>query len=156
MGKELVVTCDCCLDRITEPNHLILHGYVGVESEELAYFCNIDCAKGWGLAGFIDDPMWSANIKELEIDKRSLNCLKSEGIEFIGQLIQFKEKDVLRITNLGKKSVKLIIESLEKNHLKLGSSIPRQTILKNPHLRKKIYSCIDGEWGLHSIKLEGE
>jgi DNA-directed RNA polymerase alpha subunit len=52
------------------------------------------------------------SISELNLTARSENCLLSENIEFIEQLIEYSPRSLIRIQNLGKKSIKEIQEQL--------------------------------------------
>jgi DNA-directed RNA polymerase subunit alpha len=58
-------------------------------------------------------------IDELELGVRSLNCLKREGIETVGDLIMKSEQELMCIPNFGRKSLDEVRERLEKNNLKL-------------------------------------
>jgi DNA-directed RNA polymerase subunit alpha len=51
---------------------------------------------------------------------RSANCLKAENINYIGDLVQRTEVELLRTPNLGKKSLTEIKEVLETHGLALG------------------------------------
>jgi DNA-directed RNA polymerase subunit alpha len=68
-------------------------------------------AKG---SGFDDTP-----IEELELGVRSYNCLKREGVETVGDLINKSEQELMCIPNFGRKSIEEVRERLEKNNLKL-------------------------------------
>lgn len=59
-------------------------------------------------------------IEELELSGRAYNCLKSANINYIGQLVQKTESELLKIRSFGKKSLDEIIEKLSKFNLKLG------------------------------------
>ncbi len=58
-------------------------------------------------------------IDDLELGVRSLNCLKREGIETVGDLIARSEQELMCIPNFGRKSLDEVQERLEKNNLKL-------------------------------------
>jgi DNA-directed RNA polymerase subunit alpha len=58
-------------------------------------------------------------IEELELGVRSYNCLKREGIETVGDLINKSEQELMCIPNFGRKSIEEVRERLEKNNLKL-------------------------------------
>lgn len=60
-----------------------------------------------------------AKIEELDFSVRTYNCLKKEGINTIGELIQFSEKALLDIRNLGTKSLTEIREKLQERGLGL-------------------------------------
>jgi DNA-directed RNA polymerase subunit alpha len=59
-------------------------------------------------------------VDELELTVRSANCLKAENINYIGDLVQRTEVELLRTPNLGKKSLTEIKEVLEVHGLALG------------------------------------
>ena len=58
-------------------------------------------------------------IDDLDLGVRSLNCLKREGIETVGDLINKTEQELMCIPNFGRKSLDEVRERLEKNNLKL-------------------------------------
>jgi DNA-directed RNA polymerase subunit alpha len=58
-------------------------------------------------------------IDDLDLGVRSLNCLKREGIETVGDLMAKSEQDLMCIPNFGRKSLDEVRERLEKNNLKL-------------------------------------
>lgn len=59
-------------------------------------------------------------IEELELSGRAYNCLKNAGINYVGQLVQKTETDLLKLRSFGKKSLDEIVEKLSKLNLKLG------------------------------------
>lgn len=61
-------------------------------------------------------------IEELEIGVRSYNCLKREGIQTVGDLINRSEAELMSIPNFGKKSIEEVKENLEKLGLALKGS----------------------------------
>ncbi len=66
------------------------------------------------------DPILLKPIDDLELTVRSANCLKAEGIYYIGDLVQRTDVDLLKTPNLGKKSLTEIKEVLESKGLALG------------------------------------
>ncbi len=66
------------------------------------------------------DPILLRPVDELELTVRSANCLKSESIHYIGDLIQRTEVELLRTPNLGKKSLTEIKDILALQGLSLG------------------------------------
>jgi DNA-directed RNA polymerase alpha subunit len=58
-------------------------------------------------------------IDELELTVRTSNCLKEAKIHTVGQLEQWTRDELLRLPNLGRKSLKEVEEQLEKMGLKL-------------------------------------
>ena len=69
------------------------------------------------------DPDLLRKVDDLELTVRSANCLKAEGIERVGDLIQRTETDLLRTPNLGKKSLTEIKAVLAERGLKLGTPL---------------------------------
>ena len=69
------------------------------------------------------DKMFYRPIDELGLTVRSVNCLKGEEIYYLGDLVQFTEKRLLRTPNLGKKSLSEINEVLAQMGLNFGMEI---------------------------------
>lgn len=57
-------------------------------------------------------------IEEVEFSVRAYNCLKRAGIHTVQDLISKKETDVTKIRNLGKKSLKEVIDKVKEMGLK--------------------------------------
>ena len=70
---------------------------------------------------------WSANlyrpVEELELSVRSANCLQNANIQFIWELVQKTEGEMLRTKNFGRKSLNEIKEMLAKMGLHLGMKL---------------------------------
>jgi DNA-directed RNA polymerase subunit alpha len=66
------------------------------------------------------DPILLRPVDELELTVRSANCLKAENINYIGDLVQRTQVELLRTPNLGKKSLTEIKQVLESHGLTLG------------------------------------
>ena len=75
---------------------------------------------GFGRTETQIDPILLRPVDELELTVRSANCLKAENINYIGDLVQRTEVELLRTPNLGKKSLTEIKEVLEGHGLGLG------------------------------------
>ncbi|MBA3564783.1 MAG: DNA-directed RNA polymerase subunit alpha [Gammaproteobacteria bacterium] len=69
------------------------------------------------------DPILLRPVDELELTVRSANCLKAESINYIGDLVQRTEVELLRTPNLGKKSLTEIKEVLASHGLALGTRL---------------------------------
>ena len=54
------------------------------------------------------DRILDTTIEELELSVRSSNCLKRAGINTVGELINKSEEDLMKVRNLGKKSLEEI------------------------------------------------
>ena len=60
-------------------------------------------------------------IEELDLSVRSFNCLKRAGIDTVEDLINRTEEDMIRVRNLGKKSLEEVIQKLHSLGLDLKS-----------------------------------
>lgn len=69
------------------------------------------------------DPVFLELVDNLELTVRSANCLKHLDINYIGDLVQKSENELLKTPNLGKKSLTEIKELLEVRGLRLGMAI---------------------------------
>jgi DNA-directed RNA polymerase subunit alpha len=79
------------------------------------------------------DPVFLELVDNLELTVRSANCLKHLDINYIGDLVQKSENELLKTPNLGKKSLTEIKELLEVRGLRLGMAVdnwPPQSIKK--------------------------
>ena len=52
-------------------------------------------------------------IEELDLSVRSFNCLKRAGINTVGDLVNKSEEDMMKVRNLGRRSLEEVIEKLE-------------------------------------------
>ena len=52
-------------------------------------------------------------IEELDLSVRSYNCLKRAGINIVDELTQRSEEDMMKVRNLGRKSLEEIQQKLE-------------------------------------------
>jgi DNA-directed RNA polymerase subunit alpha len=59
-------------------------------------------------------------IEDLDLSVRSYNCLKRAGIHTLGELIEKTEEDMMKVRNLGKKSLKEVKTKLEELNLSLA------------------------------------
>lgn len=66
------------------------------------------------------DPILLRPVDDLELTVRSANCLKAENVRFLGDLVQYTESDLLKIPNLGRKSLTEIKSVLTDRGLSLG------------------------------------
>ena len=68
------------------------------------------------------DPILLRPVDDLELTVRSANCLKAEQIQYIGDLVQRTEVELLKTPNLGKKSLTEIKDVLASRGLYLPLS----------------------------------
>lgn len=69
------------------------------------------------------DPLLLHPIEDLELTVRSANCLKTKNIRYLGDLVQHSEFELMRIPNLGRKSLNEIKAVLAKRGLFLGVKV---------------------------------
>lgn len=62
-------------------------------------------------------------VDDLELSVRSANCLKSENIVYIGDLVQRTEADMMKTPNFGRKSLTEIKEVLSQLGIGLGMEV---------------------------------
>jgi len=62
-------------------------------------------------------------IDNLDLSVRSMNCLKSDNIFYVGDLVMRSEQVMLRTPNFGRKSLTEIKEVLDKMGLELGMNV---------------------------------
>ena len=58
-------------------------------------------------------------IEELDLSVRSFNCLKRAGIDTVGDLINRTEEDMIKVRNLGRKSLDEVIQKVHSLGLEL-------------------------------------
>lgn len=82
-----------------------------------------------------EEPEWNAwlfkRVDELELSVRSQNCLQNAGIEYIHQLVERTEAEMLKTKNFGRKSLNEIKEILADLELSLGMKLtgfPKQKV----------------------------
>ena len=59
-------------------------------------------------------------IEELDLSVRSFNCLKRAGINTVEDLIGKSEDEMMKVRNLGKKSLEEVVAKLESLGFKLS------------------------------------
>ena len=95
-----------------------------IVQEHISIFVNLsDVMSGFGiLVAPPTDPLpkiLEMSIEEMDLSVRSYNCLKRAGIHTIEDLTQKTEDDMLKVRNLGKKSLDEVILKLNGYGLKL-------------------------------------
>lgn len=69
------------------------------------------------------DPFLLKTVEELDLTVRSANCLKSENIRYIGELVQRTESELMKTPNFGRKSLNEIKEKLSSYGYSLGTIV---------------------------------
>ncbi|NLN05219.1 MAG: DNA-directed RNA polymerase subunit alpha [Clostridiaceae bacterium] len=62
------------------------------------------------------------NIEELDLSVRSYNCLKRAAVNTVGDLVNKTEEDMIKVRNLGRKSLEEVVSKLASLGLSLKSS----------------------------------
>jgi DNA-directed RNA polymerase alpha subunit len=75
------------------------------------------------------DKKFLIKIDDLDLPVRVLNFLKTENINYVGELIQYTEKDILSFPNSGRKSLQDIKYELSQINLTLGTKLDKETNL---------------------------
>ncbi|MDR2269057.1 MAG: DNA-directed RNA polymerase subunit alpha [Rickettsiales bacterium] len=70
------------------------------------------------------DPKLLKHVDELELSVRANNCLKNDHINWLGELVQKTEADMLKTPNFGRKSLNEIKAQLEAMGFSLGMEVP--------------------------------
>ncbi len=68
-------------------------------------------------------PILMRPIEDLKLTVRSTHCMRGYSIRYIGELVQLTDIELLRIPNLGKKSLQEIKDSLATQGLSLGTKL---------------------------------
>jgi DNA-directed RNA polymerase subunit alpha len=68
-------------------------------------------------------PFLDKDVDDLELSVRSANCLKNAKIQYIGQLVQKTDAEMLKTKNFGRKSLNEIRTLLAEHDLSLGMNI---------------------------------
>ena len=98
-----------------------------VLSEHLALFINLS-EKSAGAKVIVekaekeDQPLVDMQIEELELSVRSFNCLKRANIDTVGQLCAKTPEEMMKVRNLGRKSLDEVLQKLKGIGLSLKSS----------------------------------
>lgn len=79
-------------------------------------------AKASQLAGssMLSDDILNRKTESLGLTARSMNCLKSKNIRYVGELVQWTDLELLGIPNMGRKSLNEIKGTLAVYGLTLG------------------------------------
>lgn len=66
-----------------------------------------------------EDSLLETSIEDLDLSVRSYNCLKRQGVNTVGQLVDCTEGDLLNIRNFGAKSIEEVKDKLQQMGLGL-------------------------------------
>lgn len=96
-------------------------------------------------------------IEELDLSVRSNNCLHRAGINTVGELIQKTAEEMMRVRNLGRKSLKEVIQKLHEIGLDLRQSYEGEYLgLDDNDDIEHSDAIIDSEEGYEDSEYAGE
>ncbi|MDE5785957.1 MAG: DNA-directed RNA polymerase subunit alpha [Duncaniella sp.] len=72
-----------------------------------------------------------SKLVDMDLSVRALNCLKSAEVETLGELVVFNKTDLLKLRNLGKKSLTELDDLLESLNLSFGMDISKYKLDKD-------------------------
>jgi len=64
------------------------------------------------------------SLAELELSVRATNCLESEGITTVRELMSRTEEELLEVRNFGETTLKEVTGKLKERNLHLGMKLP--------------------------------
>lgn len=67
------------------------------------------------------DKVLEMTIEELDLSVRSFNCLKRAGINTVGDLADKTEDEMMKVRNLGKKSLEEVLQKMQTLGLSLAA-----------------------------------
>lgn len=98
-----------------------------IMSDHLNLFIDLtDRAKNAEILVVKDEPakdkVLEMTIEELDLSVRSYNCLKRAGINTVDELISKTEEEMMKVRNLGRKSLEEVVQKLDSLGLKLSEN----------------------------------
>jgi DNA-directed RNA polymerase subunit alpha len=120
------LTIEIETDGSVEPQNALAYA-AKILKEQMTIFINFneDIAKAPENSDENDDgkaypPFLDKNVEDLELSVRSANCLKNAQIQYIGQLVNKTDAEMLKTKNFGRKSLNEIKALLSEHNLTLG------------------------------------
>jgi DNA-directed RNA polymerase subunit alpha len=103
-------------DAVAQAGHII-NEHMAVFTEQ----ATTDLPEEGIFAAAVDeaDTVLETSIDDLDLSVRSYNCLKRQGINSVGQLVECSETDLLNIRNFGAKSIEEVKDKLQQMNLAL-------------------------------------
>lgn len=120
------LTLEIETDGSVEPQNALAYA-AKILKEQMTIFINFneEIAKAPANSNGEDDgksypPFLDKNVEDLELSVRSANCLKNAQIQYIGQLVNKTDAEMLKTKNFGRKSLNEIKALLSEHNLTLG------------------------------------
>jgi DNA-directed RNA polymerase subunit alpha len=84
---------------------------------------------GLGIDGALDTKL-GMSLAELKLSVRAMNCLESENIHTVRDLVQKTEDQLLEVRNFGETTLTEVKEKLHELGLYLGMRVPSPSIVR--------------------------
>lgn len=120
------LTLEVWTDASIRPNDAVSHA-AKILTEHLSLFINLtDQASNTEILVEKEESkkekILEMNIEDLDLSVRSYNCLKRAGINTIEELVQRNEDEMMKVRNLGRKSLEEVVQKLSALGLSLRAS----------------------------------
>lgn len=120
------LTLEVWTDASIRPNDAVSHA-AKILTEHLSLFLNLtDQASNTEILVEKEESkkekILEMNIEDLDLSVRSYNCLKRAGINTIEELVQRNEDEMMKVRNLGRKSLEEVVQKLSALGLSLRAS----------------------------------
>jgi len=120
------LTLEVWTDASIQPNEAVSRA-AKILTEHLSLFINLtDQVAGTEIlvekADSKKEKILEMNIEDLDLSVRSYNCLKRAGINTIEELVQRNEDEMMKVRNLGRKSLEEVVQKLSALGLTLRAS----------------------------------
>ncbi len=79
---------------------------------------------GGGAVDSVLERKLAMSLAELELSVRATNCLETEGITTVRDLVSRSDQELLEVRNFGETTLKEVIQKLEESGLSLGMKMP--------------------------------
>ena len=118
-------------DALKEAAKILIHHFLLFSDEKIA----LETTETEGGEEFDEEvlrmrQLLKTKLVDLDLSVRALNCLKSVGVETLGELVRFNKTDLLKFRNFGKKSLTELDELLANHKLNFGMDISKYKLDK--------------------------
>ena len=80
-------------------------------------------------------------LAELKLSVRATNCLESENIHTVRDLVSRNEDQLLEVRNFGETTLKEVKEKLTELGLRLGMRVPPPPAYNGSDLKREVRRC---------------
>lgn len=119
------LTLEVWTDKTIAADSALSHA-AAILREHLSYFeelteKNTHASSGEAMEGIEGNEILGTAIEDMDFSVRTYNCLKRAGINVIGDLVARSEDEMMKVRNLGKKSLEEVIQKLDEMGLGLAA-----------------------------------